>query len=123
MTVKLNKKALSHARGLVRRNRVTHDDRDDWSEHAPDTDENNTFIAKNGMAEYARWHLGEDTDEKEGTRARYLFPFGDYEKLHRCAVISGEGRAAQYDHPEVEKAFRDLLAAIDKKSTKRKQRA
>jgi hypothetical protein len=129
MTVKLNKKGLSHARALVRRNRITHDDRDDWSEHAPGTDENNTFIAKNGMADYARWHLGEDTDETEGTRGRYLFPYGDFERLHRCAVVSGESRAAQHDHPEIERAFRELLAAIDKKSAtdkkgkRRKQRA
>ena len=24
------------------------------------TDENNTFIEKHGMAEYAKWHLGEE---------------------------------------------------------------
>jgi hypothetical protein len=125
MTVRLNKKALAHARSLVRRNRITHDDRDDWSEHAPGSEENNTFIARHGMADFARWHLGEDTDETEGTRARYLFPYGDYEKLHRCAVISGESRAGQYDHPEIEKAFKDLLTAIDKKKTvtdRKKQR-
>ena len=73
MSVKLNQEALSHANGLLRRGEITHDDRDDWSEHAPSTDENNTFIDKHGMAEYAKWHLGEDTDQTEGTRGRYLF--------------------------------------------------
>jgi hypothetical protein len=119
MTVNLNKKALTHARGLLRRNEVTHDERDDWSEHAPSTDDNNAFIDKHGMAEYAKWHLGEDTDETEGTRGRYLFPYGDFKKLHRCAVISGESRAGQYDHPAVEKALKDLLSAIDKKAPKK----
>lgn len=116
MVVRLNKDALTHARGLLRRNEITHDGRDDWSEHAPSTEENNAFIEKHGMAEYAKWHLGEDTEATEGTRGRYLFPYGDFKKLHRCAVISGESRAGQYDHPTIEKALKDLLTAIDEKS-------
>lgn len=116
MTVRLNQKALTHARGLVRRNEITHDERDDWSEHAPTTEQNNAFIDENGMDEYALWHLGEDTDKTQGTRGRYLFPYGDFSRLHRCAVISGESRAGQYDHTSIEKALKDLLTAIDKKA-------
>jgi hypothetical protein len=115
MTVKLNGEALSHARGLLRRNEITHDERDDWSNHAPSTEENNSFIEKHGMAEYAKWHLGEDTSQDEDNKGRYLFPYGDFKKLHRCAVISGESRAGQYDHTTVEKALKELLTAIDKK--------
>lgn len=116
MSVKLNQEALSHAKGLLRRGEITHDDRDDWSEHAPSTDENNTFIDKHGMAEYAKWHLGEDTDQTEGTRGRYPFPYGDCKKLHRCAVISGESRAGQYDHPTIKTALKKLLTSIDEKA-------
>ena len=119
MTVRLNDEALSHAHGLLRRNEITHDYRDDWSRHAPSTDENNAFIEEHGMAEYAKWHLGEDTDETEGTKGRYLFPYGDFKKLHRCAVISGESRAGQYGHAAVEKALKELLTAIDKKAPKK----
>ena len=119
MTVKLNEQALSHAHGLLRRNEITHDARDDWSKHAPTTDESNAFIDKHGMAEYAKWHLGEDTAETEGTKGRYLFPYGDFTKLHRCAVISGESRAGQYDHATIENALKELLAAIDDKSPKK----
>ena len=68
------------------------------------------------MAEFARWHLGEDTDATEGTKGRYSFPFGDFRKLHRCAVISAESRAGQYDHASIEKALKDLLEKIDAKS-------
>ena len=116
MPVKLNKDALSHAHGLLRRNEITHDERDDWSEHAPNTSESNAFIKEHGMAEYAKWHLGEDTDKTEGTKGRYLFPYGDFKKLHRCAVISGESRAGQYDRPAIEKALKELLTAIDDKA-------
>ncbi|HWU30283.1 MAG TPA: hypothetical protein VN041_14460 [Microbacterium sp.] len=116
MTVRLNEDALSHARGLLRSGDVVHDERDDWSEHAPSTDDENDFIDKHGMGEFARWHLGEDTDATEGTKGRYSFPFGDFRKLHRCAVISAESRAGQYDHASIEKAFKELLEKIDEKS-------
>ena len=116
MSVKLNQEALSHAKGLLRRGEITRYNRDDWSEHAPSTDENNTFIDKHGMAEYAKWHLGPDTDQTEGTRGRYPFPYGDFKKLLRCAVISGESRAGQYDHPTIKTALKKLLTSIDEKA-------
>lgn len=115
MTIQLNKDALSHARGLIRRGNVVHDERDDWSEDAPSTDESNSFIEKHGMPEYAKWHLGEDTEEDKENKGRYLFPYGDFAKVHRCAVISGESRAGQYDHTSIENALKDLLQQIDKK--------
>ncbi|MBO0979481.1 hypothetical protein [Microbacterium sp. SD291] len=115
MTVRLNENALSHARGLVRSGDIVHDERDDWSEHAPTADEENAFIERNGMDEFARWHLGEETSETEGTKGRYRFPYGDFRRIHRCAVISAESRAGQYHHAKIEKAFKDLLEAIDEK--------
>jgi hypothetical protein len=54
MTVTLNEKALTHAKGLLRRNEITLDERDDWSEHAPSTDDENAFIDDNGLAEFAK---------------------------------------------------------------------
>jgi hypothetical protein len=116
MTIRLNDAALSHARGLLSRGDLVADERDDWSEHAPSADDENSFIDREGMAEFAKWHLGEDTDATEGTKGRYTFPYGDFTKLHRCAVISGESRAGQYDHPAIRDALRHLLEGIDKKT-------
>lgn len=113
MSTRLNKKALEHARGLLRKGDVVRDERDDWSEHAPSTGDENTFIDKHGMDEYALWHLGEDTGATEGTKGRYSFPYGDFRRLHRCAVISAESRAGQHDHAAIQKAFKDLLDDID----------
>ena len=114
MTVQLNKDALAHARGLIRSGHVVHDERDDWSKDAPSTDDSNRFIEMKGMAEYAKWHLGEDTSEKPENKGRYLFPYGDFSKIHRCAVISGESRAGQYKHGSIEDALKELLELIDK---------
>lgn len=113
MSTRLNKKALEHARSLLRKGDVVRDERDDWSEHAPSTDDENAFIDKNGMDEFALWHLGEDPGATEGTKGRYSFPYGDFRRLHRCAVISAESRAGQYDHTSIEKALKDLLSDID----------
>ena len=113
MVIHLNKEALSHANGLLRSGTVSRDERDDWSEHAPSADDENAFIDKHGMAEYAKWHLGEEPAKTEGAKGRYSFPYGDFSELHRCAVISGESRAGQYDHGTVEKAYKQLLEKID----------
>jgi hypothetical protein len=117
MTVRLFEPGLTHAKGLLRRGEVSYDERDDWSEHAPSTRQSNDFIENAGMAEYAKWHLAEDTEKTPGTRGRYLFPYGDFSKLHRCAVISGESRAGQYNHHSVEAALKELLEAIDRKQS------
>ncbi|HEY1529972.1 MAG TPA: hypothetical protein VGF80_04100 [Galbitalea sp.] len=113
MAVQLNHDALSHAKGLIRKGDVVKDERDDWSEDAPSTDESNAFIEKHGMAEYAKWHLGEDTSEATENKGRYLFPYGDFAKVHRCAVISGESRAGQYNHGTIESGLKSLLKQID----------
>ncbi|KQX06910.1 MULTISPECIES: hypothetical protein [unclassified Leifsonia] len=113
MSVKLNDTGLSHARSLVRDGTATHDERDDWSEHAPSAADENDFIEKHGWSEYAKWHLGVDTSQNAETKKRYSFPYGDFRKVHRCAVISLESRAAQYDHDDIATAAKNLLGLID----------
>lgn len=39
MITHLNRKALEHAQGVLRTRDVMRDERDDWSEHAPSTDD------------------------------------------------------------------------------------
>lgn len=114
MTVRANRAAASHAKALITRGDVVRDERDAWSEDAPSAEQGNEFIEKHGMAEYAKWHLAEDTEKTDGTKGRYLFPYGDFTKVHRCALISGESRAGQYDHASVEKTIKKLLAAVDR---------
>ena len=114
MAIKLNRSALEHARSLVRDGKVVRDERDDWSEHAPGTDDENAFIDERGWTDYGRWHLGVDEDDERDTKQRYSFPYGDFQKVHRCGVISLEGRAGQYDHDEIRDAAKRLLELIDK---------
>ncbi|MCU1524029.1 MAG: hypothetical protein JWO18_923 [Microbacteriaceae bacterium] len=114
MAVKLNTKAFEHAKRLIREGKVVHDERDDWSEHAPSTDDQNDYLEKHGFGDYSEWFLGVDDDKSEKTKGRYSFPFGDFSRVHRCAVISLESRAAQNDHDDIATAAKDLLERIDK---------
>jgi hypothetical protein len=113
MVVTLNKKAVAHAEKLIDRGKVVRDDRDDWSEHAPSASDENSFLERHDFDAYALWHLGEDPDASEDTKGRFSFPIGDFTKVHRCAVISAESRAGQYDHDDIEDALKKLLQQID----------
>ena len=114
MAIELNKPALDHARALIRDGKVVRDDRDAWSEAAPTADEENAFIEDKGWTQYAHWHLGIDKSENRETKGAYSFPFGDFRRVHRSGVISGESRAGQYGHDEIRDALRALLELIDK---------
>lgn len=113
MAIRLNETALRQARALVRDGKVVRDERDAWSEDAPSASDENAFIDREGWTEFRHWHLGIDDDENGETKGAYSFPYGDFRKVHRCAVISLESRAGQYDHDEIRDAARKLLELID----------
>jgi hypothetical protein len=113
MSVKLNETGIRHARTLAHDGAVVRDERDDWSEHAPSADDENAFIEKHGWGEYSKWHLGVDDDMDRDTKGHYSFPYGDFDKVHRCAVISLESRAGQYDHDDIRDEAKKLLELID----------
>jgi hypothetical protein len=113
MAVKLNNRAFHHAKELVSNGRVVKDERDNWSEHRPSADQENSYLEKHGWDEYAKWYLGVDDEMGEETKGRYKFPYGDFEKVHRCGVISAESRAAQQDYDDIDKAVAHLHGMID----------
>jgi hypothetical protein len=113
MATKVNASGYRHAQQLIEDGLYVLDDRDAWSEHRPSAPQENTFIELRGIGEYRRWHLGIDDDEPEDRRARYKFPYGDFEKIHRCGVLSAESRAAQYKHVDIEMAAAHLHGMLD----------
>jgi len=120
MAMKLNKTAFKQAKELIGEGLVVPDDRDAWSEHQPSAEEENEFILRRGYEEYAKWHLGIDEAKGEHTKGRYKFPYGDFKKVHRCAVISAESRAGQYGYEDIESAAAHLHGMIE--STKPESR-
>ena len=113
MAVKLNRTAFDHAKTLIAEERFVLDDRDDWSEHQPSAEEENRFIQQHGLAEFAKWHLGLDDEQDEDNKGRYKFPYGDFERVHRCGLLAAESRAGQYKHVDIELAVAHLHGMLD----------
>jgi hypothetical protein len=113
VAVKLNELAYDHARRLIDRRQVVLDERDDWSEHQPSAAEENQFLERHGFGEYQKWYLGVEDQQDEDTKSRYRFPYGDFERVHRCGVLSAEVRAGQSDYADIEMAAGHLHGFLD----------
>jgi hypothetical protein len=110
---RVNKDAVAQAERLIDAGKV--DDETEWSDAAPSADDGNAEIEKHGYEGYAAWHLAIDPDASEETKGRYKFPYGDFAKVNRAALIHAKQRAAQNDHDAIEKAADRLLQRLDEK--------
>jgi hypothetical protein len=113
MAVKRNETAFDHAQEMIVAGRYVLDDRDAWSEDRPATKQENDFIAQHGIRDYAKWHLGIDDEEDEDNKGRYKFPYGDFEKVHRCALLAAESRAGQRKYYDIELAVAHLHGMLE----------
>jgi hypothetical protein len=113
MAVRLNSTAFDHAKGLIAAGKFVLDERDDWSEHQPSAEQENQFVEEHGWAEYAKWYLGINDEAGEETKGRYEFPYGDFEKVHRCGLLAAESRAGQYKHFDIELATAHLHGMLE----------
>lgn len=113
MAVTLNERAFEHAKALIIDGRFVYDDRDAWSEHQPSAAEENRFIEEHGYDEFARWYLGVDDEAPEDTKSRFKFPYGDFEKVHRCGLLAAESRAGQRKYFDIELAVAHAHGMLD----------
>lgn len=109
----VNKDAVRHARALIDDGK--YDAEASWSEAAPSTDDANEELKDEDWKGFAEWHLGINPDANEKTKKRYAFPYGDFERVIRSALIHAKQRASQNDHADVEKAADELLQYLDDK--------
>jgi hypothetical protein len=113
MAVKLRRSSYEYAKELIKQGHAVADQRDDWSEHQPSSRDENEFIERHGLGEFGKWHLGVDDEKPPDTKGHYRFPYGDFRDVHRCAVLSAESRAAQYDHEDIKAAAAHLHGMLD----------
>ena len=85
----------------------------DWGERQPDAAAQNAYLARHSWDEYSVWHLGLTKGPPDGTKARYAFVVGDFQRVHRSALIACVYRASEWRHKEVELAAHDLLQHLD----------
>jgi hypothetical protein len=112
-TYEVNKNAVAQARKLI--DAGAFDDETEWSDAAPSAADENAEIEKHGYDGYGAWHLAIDPEAGEETKKRYAFPYGDFRKVNRAALIHAKQRASQNDHDEIEKAADTLLQRLDEK--------
>ncbi len=111
---KVNDAGVKKARQLIDAGKVDVDT--PWSDAAPFADEENDEIERHGHDGYGEWHLAVDTDAGEDTKGRYRFPFGDFKKVNRAALIHAKQRASQNDHSKVADAADKVLEHLDARS-------
>jgi hypothetical protein len=107
----VNQAGAARARKLI--DAGEYDDTTEWSQAAPSAAEENEEREADGQEGYAEWHLAVDPDKGEGTKGRYRFPYGDFKKVNRAALIHAKQRASQNDHEDIEKAADSLLKKVD----------
>jgi hypothetical protein len=108
---RVNKAGVEQAEKLIDAGKVDVDT--EWSDAAPSTDEGNEVIEKKGYDGFGAWHLAVDPDAGEQTKGRYAFPYGDFTRVNRAALIHAKQRAAQNDHDAIEQAADRLLQRLD----------
>lgn len=113
MSISLNSAAVAFAKKLIKEGKIKNDS-GHWGQHNPDTADENTFLKKHEMDEYANWHLGLNKSLGEDAKGRYKFPYGDFKTVHRDGLIAAKERAAQQGYADIEKAADELLELLEK---------
>ena len=113
MVVTLNQRAFEHAKKLIDLRAFVFDEKDMWSEHQPSAQVENEYLKAHGFGEYGKWYLGIDTEKDEESKSRYKFPYGDFERVHRCGVLSAEVRAGQRKYDDIESAAAHLHGMLE----------
>ncbi len=108
----LNRRAVTHAKELIDRGRVVLDG--EWNDAQPSAEDENAYLVDHSWKEYAAWHLGLTDGANDETKARHAFVVGDFERIHRSALIACVFRAAQFRHKSIELAAHRLLQRLDK---------
>lgn len=108
----LNKRAVTHARKLIRDHQYVVDS--DWGAAQPSARKQNSYLKSHSWSEYAHWHLGLTVGATDETKARYAFVYGDFQRIHRTGLIACVYRAAEWRHKEIELAAHRLLQYLDR---------
>jgi hypothetical protein len=111
--IKLNREAFDFARRLIDVGGFVADKRGMWRNHHPTRAAENEFIRIYGFRDYAKWHLATDERRDVNSKARYKFPFGDFQNVHRCGLLAVKARAHEYGYREIEDAAAKLLQMIE----------
>jgi hypothetical protein len=112
-TYSVNQAGVAKARKMIDAGQYDVDT--EWGDGAPTAEEGNAQIERHGYDGFGEWHLALDDEASDETKDRFGFPFGDFRRVFRSALIHAKARAAQNDHSSIAEAADDLLARLDTK--------
>ncbi len=112
MSLKVNQQALDFAKHLIDEGDYAINTQ--WIKNEPSPDQADHYLDAHGAEDYAKWYLAVDSDDGKAATERYLFPYGDFKRVHRSGVIAAKQRAAQSDDAEVVRAADELLDLFDR---------
>lgn len=103
MSSSLNPRAVEHAARLIQAGRFLRDERDAWRAHQPTAKDAAHHARRHGDEAHALWYLSDDA----------RFPYGDFSRVHRCALLAAEAAAVEFGFEEIAGAAARLRALID----------
>lgn len=112
----LNRRAYEHAKVLVKDGRYVSDN---WEYSA---DDSNVLLGEKGKenwSEYARWFLGNDSNEDPQCKAHYGYPFGKGTGLNLKALESIVLESGKAGEKTIYNAALELLAIAESKDKER----
>ncbi len=115
MRDQLYQPGVEYARELIRAGHFVVD-KGDWQEVNPGTEQSDAFIEEAGVEAYAKWHLAYKPELDANDKTAYAFPYGDYENVHRSALMAAEERARQYQYEEIRLVAVELLELLDQEA-------
>ena len=110
----LNQVGVNYAHQLIEKGRVN-TGRNNWAKNKPTFESENMFLSDHDMNEYGQWFLAIVDDTNLNVKNHYEFPFGDFKKIFRSALIAAKQRASQFKHVNIERAAGILLDALEKR--------
>lgn len=112
--MRLNEKAFQHAQKLIAQGKIETVRK--WSKDRPALIAKVDPIETIPWDEYAIWFLGEDTDAPPRTKQRVRFPYGNFDKVYRGALIISQYQAKQFGFHNILNSITHLLEQIDRKN-------
>jgi hypothetical protein len=113
IAVRLYAPGLARARSFIEAGGVYLDGRAASDEHQPSEGDKIGYQGQHGLAAYGKWHLATDDQEDEHSRERYLYIYGDFISVHRCALLAIEDEAAAAGHRGIQTVAAQLGRVLD----------
>ena len=119
MRITLNKKAFDFAKEMIRQGKFSEKRGRADAQHAkPTSVQEDDFLQSHSWEDFGHWYLGVHHDRPQNNRARYEFPFGDFQVIHRSDLLEVQKKAHNLNFDDIANGAQELVELIDKKIQK-----